>query len=316
MISTNNRVIFFGTDEIAASVLSTLIEQKANLVGVVTRADKPQGRKQKIIFSPVKELALKHQLKLFQPIKLIDATNEILALQPDLIITCSYGRIIPEAIINYPKFHCVNIHPSLLPKYRGASPMQTAIMNNDEITGVSLVYMTKELDNGPILWQEAIALDKKETFVSLKQKVILTIKKMLMEHFYQLFDHNLKVTNQSEKDASFTKLIDHKQELINWNQNAEQIDALVRALYDKPCASTIINQQIVKIIQAEPTEISSGDISNGMIMEIDEKGMLIATSDYALRVLVIQLAGKKPTPIKVLINGRLPFKKGDFCQIY
>ena len=185
-------VIFFGTDEIGSCVLEKLINLKANIIAVVTRADKPSGRNKKIIVGQVKQIALDHNIKVFQPEKLSDVLNELSNLKPDLILTCSYGKIIPIEIINLPKYHCVNIHPSLLPKYRGASPMQGAILNNETETGVTFMFVTKALDEGDILFQEKIQMSNNETLFSLKSKVKNTIESMLEKYYDQLFDLNIK----------------------------------------------------------------------------------------------------------------------------
>lgn len=316
MPKTSRRVLFFGTDDFSAYVLNTLIDLKADIVGVVTRADKPQGHKQKIVFSPVKELALKHNIPVLQPIKLKDSIKEVLSYKPDLIITCSYGRIIPEEIINYPRFHCINIHPSLLPKYRGASPMQATIRNRDFDTGVTILYMTKDLDNGNILFTYPFLLTERDTFTSLKEMVKKAAAELLYTHYDQFFDTHLKSIPQDESKATFTTLIKHEDEQIDWNQSAKDIDAFVRSLYDKPIAYTNINGQIVKIHQTKLTKQSSEGAVPGTILDISANGILVATKTSAINIVTIQLAGKKPMPVKMIINGHLPFKKGDLFKNY
>ena len=216
-------VIFFGTDEIGSCVLEKLINLKANIIAVVTRADKPSGRNKKIIVGQVKQIALDHNIKVFQPEKLSDVLNELSNLKPDLILTCSYGKIIPIEIINLPKYHCVNIHPSLLPKYRGASPMQGAILNNETETGVTFMFVTKALDEGDILFQEKIQMSNNETLFSLKSKVKNTIESMLEKYYDQLFDLNIKHFPQDNQKASYISIIDANQEKIDWNESAIRI---------------------------------------------------------------------------------------------
>ena len=312
-MQSNYRVIFFGTDELSAAVLQTLLDLKVNVVGVVTRADKVSGRKQEVIYSDVKKLALAHNLKLLQPIKLKDEVQTILDLKPDLIVTCSYGRIIPEAIINAPQFKSVNIHPSLLPKYRGASPIQSAVLNNDTETGVTFLYMTKDLDNGNILFQESFKISDEITTKELRAKVKDVIIDMLKKHFFKLFDKNIKSTVQDESKVVVCSIINREDEKINWNKTAKQIDAHIRGLYDKPIAYTMINNNLVKVHKAHISNIDSNK-EPGTILSINKDGILVATKDKAICLTTIQLSGKKPNEVSVLINGKLPFNVGDKCQ--
>ena len=313
-MQNNYRVVFFGTDELSSAVLQTLLDLKVNVVGVVTRADKVQGRKKEIIYSEVKKIALANHLNLLQPIKLKDETQAILDLKPDLILTCSYGRIIPEVIINAPQFKSVNLPPSLLPKYRGASPIQSAILNNDTQTGVTFLYMTKDLDNGNILFQESFPINQNITSKDLRIKVKEVIIDMLKKHFFKLFDKNIKSTVQDENHVVFCSIINREDEKINWNKTVQEVDAHVRALYDKPIAYTLINNQPIKV---HATHISNIDCANqipGTILNINKEGIFVACKDKAIVLSTIQLPGKKPNQVAVLINGNLPFKVNDICQ--
>ncbi len=309
--NSDKKIVFFGTDELSASALETLLEIKANIVGVVTRPDKPIGYKHKIVFSPIKALALKHNLKIFQPNKLKEEYHQILDLKPDLILTFSYGRIIPKEIIDYPKFHCINIHPSLLPKYRGASPIQSAILNQENVTGISFIYMTTGLDDGDIIIQKDINIEERETTKSLKEKIKIEVKTLIANNFDYLFHSNLRVTKQDENRATFTSLIKRENEKINWKQPAKTIDAFVRALYDKPIAYSMINGHIVKIHECNLSNFNSTNFIPGTIINISKDGILVATQDYCLNLRKIQLEGKKPNYISTLVNGNLPFQIND-----
>ena len=301
-------VIFFGTDEIGSCVLEKLINLKANIIAVVTRADKPSGRNKKIIVGQVKQIALDHNIRVFQPEKLSDVLNELSNLKPDLILTCSYGKIIPIEIINLPKYHCVNIHPSLLPKYRGASPMQGAILNNETETGVTFMFVTKALDEGDILFQEKIQMSNNETLFSLKSKVKNTIESMLEKYYDQLFDLNIKHFPQDNQKASYISIIDANQEKIDWNESAIRIDAKVRALYDKPIAYTIYEGIRIKIFSTEVTNDNVKDNNCGLITKIDKTGISVQTQDKIIKITKIQIPGKNPVEIKQIINGKHIFK--------
>ncbi|WEK83330.1 MAG: methionyl-tRNA formyltransferase [Mycoplasma sp.] len=306
------KVLFFGTDEISFSALKALIEQGYNIVGVVTRADTTKGRKQQVVFSPVKQLALAHKLNLFQPLKFTsEVVNEILATNPEVILTCSYGKIIPESIINFPKYKCINIHPSLLPKYRGASPIQAAVMNNDTVTGISFIYMTKELDNGPILCQETINCDLNETSSSLRIKVANLIPIMIHKYFASFLTNNVKSIKQDETKATYVGMIKREDEVIDWNKKASEINAFVRALMNEPIAYSIINNTPIKILKTEITNIKTNDFVPGTIINLNKNGIFVATHDFALVIKRLQLPGKKPIEVRDFINGNRLIKLKD-----
>lgn len=304
------RILFFGTDDISSIAINTLIEINANIVGVVTKPDKESGRKKQIIYSEIKQIALANNFKLFQPHKLSEAANEILnEIKPDLIITCSYGKIIPSIILNYPKYKCINIHPSLLPKYRGASPIQYAILNHDKVTGVTLMYMIEEMDAGDILFQEKINIDPIETTYSLREKVKIKISEMLKKHFHEFFGE-MKTIKQDEKLITFTNVIKSNDEIINWNKNAIDVAAKIRALYDKPIARTKYLNKIIKIYEALVIR-NNDNAKPGEILAINKDGILTKCGIDAILIKTIQIEGKKQTSIKNLLNGNIIFKVGN-----
>ena len=191
MEKLNKKILFFGTDDVSASALNALLAIKANIVGIVSKPDRPSGRHKKILFSQIKQIALANNIPLFQPEKLSLMVEEILATKPDLILTCSYGKIIPKEILYYPKYKCLNIHPSLLPKYRGAAPIQYAILNGEKTTGLSLYIMTPELDAGPIVKQIEFSIDPKETGKSLREKVKKCIYECITTTIFTLFEKSI-----------------------------------------------------------------------------------------------------------------------------
>jgi methionyl-tRNA formyltransferase len=203
-----NRVVFFGTPEIGCAVLQTLLNNKAlEVVGVVCQPDRPANH-HKIYFSPVKQLAITQHLNLFQPEKLKQIEEQLKDLQPDLIVTCAYGLIVPESILKIPKYKCVNIHPSLLPKYRGPAPINYAIFNKDKITGVTLMYMDKGMDSGDIIAQSPpvlIAVD--ETYSTLYKKLTNVACVLLNEHIEGLFSTDVKSTKQDPNNITFSHMI-------------------------------------------------------------------------------------------------------------
>ena len=315
MNKVSKKILFFGTDDVSSIALEALITSNAEIVGVVTKPDKPSGRKKEIIFSPIKEIAIKNNFKLFQPEKLNLSVDEILATKPNMILVCSYGKIIPKQIIDYPEYKCLNVHPSLLPKYRGASPIESAILNCDKITGVSFMIMSPKLDAGDIIEQIKIKIDNNETGKSLREKVKKTIYEYLTNNLDRLFDKNIKLKTQDESKVVFVNQISKEDERINWNMQAKYIDAKIRALYDKRIAYTFINNLSTKIYAAIiDYSLNTTKYPCGKIIDINESGIYVATKDNAICIKQIQLPGKKPVYLKQIINGHLPFKKGDiFC---
>ena len=315
MNKVSKKILFFGTDDVSSIALEALITSNAEIVGVVTKPDKPSGRKKEIIFSPIKEIAIKNNFKLFQPEKLNLSVDEILATEPNMILVCSYGKIIPKQIIDYPEYKCLNVHPSLLPKYRGASPIESAILNCDKITGVSFMIMSPKLDAGDIIEQIKIKIDNNETGKSLREKVKKIIYEYLTNNLDRLFDKNIKLKTQDESKVVFVNQISKEDERINWNMQAKYIDAKIRALYDKRIAYTFINNLSTKIYAAIiDYSLNTTKYPCGKIIDINESGIYVATKDNAICIKQIQLPGKKPVYLKQIINGHLPFKKGDiFC---
>ena len=312
MQKSDKRILFFGTDDVSASALNALLSIGSNVVGVVSKPDRPSGRHKKVVFSPIKEIAIANNIPLFQPEKLSLMAEEILATKPDLILTCSYGKIIPKVILDYPKYKCLNIHPSLLPKYRGAAPIQNAVLNGETQTGVTLYVMTPELDAGPIVTQVNLNIDPNETGKSLREKVKKCIYQCITTGWLTIYDKIANAIPQDESKASYVKIISREDEKIDWNTNAEFIDRKIRALYDEPIAYSTINNIDVKIYSAEVDKLTPTDkYECGQIIDINKNGIKVATKDFAILIKKIQLSGKKPALISQIINGNIPFKIND-----
>ncbi len=309
------RVLFLGSDDIASSTLESIILSGVTLVGVITVPDKPQGRSKKIIFNEVKKMCIERHIKLFQPNNLYKQSNLILEeLKPNLIITCSYGKIVPENMLNYPIYKSVNIHPSLLPKYRGAAPIQHAILNNDKQTGVTLLYMSNELDAGDIICQKTIPLHGDETFSSLKEVMKIKIRELILENIFDLCSSSVTHFKQDKGKASYVQKISSIDELINWDTNAIKIYAKIRALYSKPLARTILDGINIKIINAVISNVESSNFVPGEIIDVSKSGILVATKDKSILVTELQVQGKKPQKVSSLINGNNCFKKGKIFE--
>ncbi len=238
------KIIFIGTSQFAAPALKNLVENNYNIITVITGLDKPAP-------SPVKQTALKYNLKILQPEKISDIAFEISDLKPDLIITAAYGQIIPKNILNAPKFGCLNLHPSLLPKYRGPSPIQTAILNNDKTTGLTIMLMDEKMDHGPIVSQTEIKIDDRDNCQTLEKKLSKKAALFLIKTLPKYFQNQIKPKPQEEAKASYTKMLAREDGKIDWKQTAREIERKVRAFYPWPGTWTEFNGKRIKILKAK-----------------------------------------------------------------
>jgi len=305
-----NKVIFMGTPKIAATCLAAILARNdIEVVAVVTQPDKPVGRKKEIVFSEVKQLAIKNNIPVLQDEKVSNLYEQINQLKPDLIFTCAFGQFVPEKILNIPKYHCVNLHASLLPKLRGGAPIQWAIINGETVTGFTLMYMAKKMDAGNIIKQYELPIDERETYSSLYDKLCSLATQIISKEFDILFDDGLVSIPQDESKATFGYNISRENEKIDWKQPANKIDSLIRGLYASPCAYTTYDNQIIKVQKASVLKIYP-DAIPGCIVDVNKNGIQVATGNEVINLEVIQLAGKKPLEVKQLLNGNHPFKPG------
>jgi len=279
MIKNNYKIIFIGTSQFAVPALKSLIENKYKIITVITSSDKPIGRKQEITHSPIKKTALEYNLEIIQPEKISDITSKISDLKPDLIITAAYGQIIPKDILNTPKFNSLNLHPSLLPKYRGPSPIQTAILNNDKTTGITIMLMDEKLDHGPIISQVKIKINNYDNYQTLEKKLSQEAATLLIKTLPQYFQDQIKPKPQEEKKASYTKILTRQDGKINWQQTAQEIEKKIRAFYPWPGTWTELNGKRIKILKAK------------------------ITNQGFLKLELVQPAGKKPMTGQEFFRG-------------
>lgn len=306
----SKKVIFMGTPKIAAVCLAAILEHKdIEVVAVVCQPDKPTGRHKEIVFSPVKQLALDHNIKVLQDAKVSNLYEQIKALAPDLIFTCAFGQFIPLNILELPTYKCVNLHASLLPKLRGGAPIQWAIINQEKTTGFTLMYMDKKMDAGNMIKQYSLNIDPQETYASLYDKLCVLAGEVIAKDFNILFDKNLTSAKQDESKATFGYNITRDDEKIDWNKSDVEIDALIRGLYNVPIAYTTFDDQIVKVHKASITKAYK-EAQPGTILQLTNQMMVVACGKGAINLEVIQLAGKKPLLINQIVNGNHPFKIG------
>ena len=245
------KIIFIGTSSFAITTLEELIENNYEILAVITAPDKPVGRKQEVIPSPVKEIALKYNLLILQPKKIAEIEKKIHELKPDLILVSSYGQMIPKSILDIPKKKSLNLHPSLLPKYRGASPIQTAILNGEKTTGITIMKIDEKMDHGPIIAQQETDIKPDDTYESLESRLSEEVTKLLIEILPRYFKNKIKPKIQDEDNATYTKILTRDDGRIDLKENVQKIERKVRAFYPWPGTWTEINNQRIKILKVK-----------------------------------------------------------------
>lgn len=300
------KVIFMGTPAFSVPILQALIDEETiEIVGVVSQPDRKVGRKQLITPPPVKQLALEHNLTMYQPEKLSgsEEMKEILELDIDLIITAAYGQYVPTKLLNAPTHRSINVHASLLPKYRGAAPIHYAVLNGDEKTGITIMYMEKEMDAGNIISQREIAINDEDDTGILFEKLSLVGRDLLMDTLPAIFAGENESIVQNEDEVTFSPMISKEQEKIDWTLTAREVFNHIRALRPAPGAYTILEDQRFKIWAAEVVEDTTS-AEPGTIIFADTKEMYVACGEGTILSLIeVQPSGKKRMPVTNFLAG-------------
>lgn len=294
-------IVYMGTPEFSVGPLRELIKEY-NISLVVTQPDRKVGRKQEIKFSPVKEFALENNIEVFQPEKIRKEYQYILDKKPDLIITCAYGQIIPKEILDYPKYKCINIHASLLPKYRGGAPIHHAIINGDEYTGITIMYMDEAMDSGDILYQEKIKIEENDNVGTMFNKLSDLGSKMIIDFLPKFLNGEITPIKQNVDEVTYAYNISKEDEKIDFNNNSKDIFNKIRGLNPFPVSYTLLDDKRVKLYASR---IGSSDKNGeiGEIIHIYEDGIGIKTKDGEIIITELQFEGKKKTHAKEYING-------------
>ncbi|MDO8241094.1 MAG: methionyl-tRNA formyltransferase [Candidatus Moranbacteria bacterium] len=297
------RVIFMGTPEISANILEALLQDNYNVVGVYTQPDKKVGRKQVLQKSPVKILAEKNSIPVFDPRRLDeDAIEKLREQNPDLIVLIAYGKILPQVVLDLPRLGAVNIHPSLLPKFRGPSPIQSALLAGEKITGTTIMLMDAGIDTGDILQQEQIAIDDNETYFELEKKLTNISVKLLLETLPKLLAGQAEPQKQNGDEASYCKMIRKEEGQINWNAPAEIIFNKYRAFCNWPGIFTTWNGKRLKLNVIEITMDNLDAHEIGEVFRIDNT-IFAQTGSGAIELKEVQLEGRPATKILDFSNG-------------
>ena len=298
----NQRIVFMGTPEIAANVLQALIENEYNIVGVIAQPDKPIGRKKILEPVPTKKVALKHGIPVFQPYKIKLDYEFLKELKPDLIITLAYGQIVPQGVLDIPPLGCINLHGSLLPKYRGAAPIQYAIKNGDKITGVTLMEMIDKMDAGKMYAKKTIAISDDDNSSSLFNKIGECAKELILETLPLYLEGKLNGEEQDESLVSFCPTIKPEEEHIPPFLKTYEFVNYVRFLADQPGAYLLLDDLKFKIYKAKVYSNNKA-YDNYKIIQADKNGLLLTCSDGVVQLLEIQKQGKNRMDYKSFVNG-------------
>ncbi len=299
------RIVFMGTPDFAVPILEALIRHRYDVVGVVTQPDKPKGRKQVLTPPPVKETAVRYGIPVLQPenIRKPEAVEAVLAWRPDLIVTAAYGQLVPKALLDAPRYGCVNVHASLLPKYRGGAPMHWAIIRGERETGISLMYMTEQLDAGDIIAQEAVPISPDDTVGTLHDRLKEVGARLIIETLPALLAGNVQATPQDDRQATFAPNIRREDERIDWTRSAEDVYNHVRGLNPWPVAYTVFQGEIWKIWWVKPVA-RQWDVPPGTVVDVTSTSVVVACGQHAVELLEIQPAGKRRMAVSDYLRGR------------
>lgn len=299
------RIIFMGTPDFSVGTLEALVEAGHEVVLAVTQPDKPKGRGKEMQFTPVKECALRHGIPVFQPKKVRDpeCVEELKKYQADVCVVIAFGQILPKEILEMTPYGCINVHASLLPSYRGAAPIQWAVIRGEKISGVTTMQMDEGLDTGDMLEKTEIILDEKETGGSLHDKLAEAGAKLCVHTLDKLVQGDLTPQKQGESPTEYARMLDKKLGDINWEQSAGEIERLIRGLNPWPSAYTDWNGKTMKIWEADAVPGENTEKAPGTITDVTKDDFAVQTGDGQLRVRALQIPGKKRMEADAFLRG-------------
>ncbi len=295
----NKNIVFMGTPDFSVPVLKMLIEN-TNVLLVVTQPDKIVGKDKTVSFNPVKKLALEENIPVFQPMRIRKDFEKLKNLDIDLIVTCAYGQIIPKEVLDMPKYGCINVHASILPKYRGSAPIQWCLFNNDDVTGVTIMYMDEGMDTGDIIKIKEIPILDSDNVGTLHDKLSKLGCDLLLEVLPTIFN---KTNDRIKQGNNYTMapMIKREDERLDFNEEGKKIIGKIKGLNPWPLANIIINNQEIKVLEAEFVQKKVDN--TGIIKEIDKKNLGITCKDGIIYLKKIKPSGKKVMEINSFLNG-------------
>ena len=308
------KLVFMGTPDFAVPTLKSLIESDHEVVAVITQPDKPKGRGKEMQPTPVKAAALEAGLPVYQPLRVRDEAfvAQLAAWQPDAIIVAAFGQLLPKSIIDMPTYGCINVHASLLPKYRGAAPIQWAVINGEKESGVTAMLMNEGLDTGDMLKKVAVPLEEKETGDSLHDKLGVLGGDLILSVLEELDEGTAVRTPQKDEESCYAKMLKKEMGSIDFSMPAEKIERLIRGLNSWPSAYTHVNGKTLKIWEAEVLDKEYDGVC-GEIVELTKDSLLVKTGRGTLSLTEVQLEGKKRMEVDAFLRG-YPLEKGMLFQ--
>ncbi|MFR3568478.1 MAG: methionyl-tRNA formyltransferase [Paraclostridium sordellii] len=298
------KIVFMGTPEFAVPCLQKIIDEGHEVLAVVTQPDKPKGRGKKLAMPPVKELALKYNIDVYQPVKAREDSfvEKLKEINPELIVVVAFGQILPKSILDIPRFGCVNVHASLLPKYRGAAPLNWVIINGEEKTGVTTMYMDVGLDTGDMILKSEIPLDDEITAGELHDKMMVQGAEVLKDTIDLISKGEAPREKQNDEETCYSPIMDKSLGNIDWSKSATDIHNLIRGVNPWPSAYTTYDKQTMKIWKTKVLDKLS-EKTPGTILSVDKNGIEVSTGDKVLQISEIQMSGKKRMIVSEYIKG-------------
>lgn len=316
------RIVFMGTPDFAVDALQALIGAGHQVAAVVTQPDKPKGRGKELQMTPVKACAIAHDIPVFQPVEIKDpeAVAVLRGYQADIFVVAAFGQILSEEILAMPKYGCINIHASLLPKYRGAGPIQWAIIDGEKKTGVTIMQMEKGLDTGDMLMQTEVEITSRETADTLHDKLAAAGARLIVEALPKIEAGQVTPRKQNDAESCYAKMLTKSMGRIDWSMEAEKLDCLIRGLISWPGAVTILRGKTLKIWEEEPMDEGSFEAQTaakepGTVLAVEKDAFYVQTGAGALKVTAVQPEGKKRMAVRDFLLG-YPIKAGEMFTAF
>ena len=296
------RVVFMGTPDFAVPVLKGLIDNY-EVVLVVSQPDRLVGRHQELVETPIKKVALEHNIPVFQPLKIRNEYEDILAVKPDIIVTCAYGQIIPKAILDYPRLGCINVHASLLPKLRGGAPIHKALIDGYSKTGITIMYMDEKMDNGDIISQREIEILDTDNLESLHDKLSVMGKELLLDTLPSIIEGTNSRIKQDESEVTFAYNIKREEEKIDFSKSSLEVFNLIRGLSPVPGACALLFDQEMKIYESKILDKKYDKATCGEIVDVNREGIIVCTGNGSIVLTKIKPFVKKTMDAYSYVNG-------------